>query len=86
MQARTHKHYFLPKELHPLYPGPLLKFSYHPSPFPHNLLLEQLFYVHLSQGVARVSLVEIWNGDLLHVSLGDSQGVNYVAVTGQSYL
>lgn len=51
-----------------------------------HLLLEQLFYVHLYQGVARISLVEIWNGDLLHVSLGDIQGVNYVAVTGQSYL
>lgn len=29
---------------------------------------------------------EIWSGDLLHVSLGDSQGVNYVAVAGQPYL
>lgn len=80
------QHYFLPEELYPLYLRPLLKFSYNPFPFPPNLLKEQLFYVHLSQGVARLSLVEIWNRDLLHVSLGDSQGVNYVAVTGQSYL
>lgn len=29
---------------------------------------------------------EIWNGDLLHVSLGDSQGINYVGVSSQLYL
>lgn len=29
---------------------------------------------------------EIWSGDLLHVSLGDSQGVNYVGDSGQPYL
>ena len=40
----------------------------------------------ISASARRALRGEIWIGYLLHVSLGDNQGVNYVGVSGQSYL
>lgn len=84
--THMHTHYSRTRELQSLHHIPRIQtflFSFWSSPTP-------FFWSNFCMSIFSSDWWavggEIWSGDLLHVSLGDSQGVNYVAVAGQPYL
>lgn len=82
--SHVHIHYSRPKVFHPLHPRIqaffFVSFWCPPAPFSCK------FYMTIFSRELWALGREIWSGDLLHVSLRDSRGVNYVPATGQPYL